>query len=67
MLRYGLYDLQDQSPICYCARCKGEIYYGNICFPYIGEQVLCQECHEEIDDGTTLFYYAGYNDIVGIT
>lgn len=65
-MRYGLYDPQDQSPICYCARCQGEIYYGNICFPAYGEQVLCQECYEEMRELTGRFAYAGDDDTYGI-
>lgn len=61
-MRFGLYDRQDQNPICYCARCRGEIYYGNICFPLEGERMLCQECGEEAQ--MTRFEYAG-EDMTG--
>lgn len=63
-MNYGLYDPQDQSPICYCSRCRGEIYYGNICFPTDGEQVLCQECYEDEDEKSDMYQYAG-TDIIG--
>lgn len=58
----ALYDPQDQSPVCYCAWCQGEIYPSNICYPLDGWQVLCQECHDEAGEVGNVFLYAGDND-----
>lgn len=55
----GLHDPQDELPVYYCARCQGEIYYGEICYPLDGWQVLCEECHDETGDDSNIFIYAG--------
>lgn len=60
-LSYCADDPQDQSPICYCARCRGEIYRGNICYPR-GWQMLCPECNSEEEEPEEVFVYAGYDN-----
>lgn len=64
-MNYGLYDRQDQIPVCYCLRCQGEIYHGNTCYPINGWQVLCQECYDESTEHSGQFWYAG-TDIEGM-
>ena len=56
------YNPQDQSPVCYCARCRAEIYPGNTCYPIDGWQVLCPECHDKTGETSGVFEYAGYDD-----
>ena len=60
-MRFQIYDdFQQHNPIYYCARCGGEIYKGNTCYPVNGWQVLCPECAEEIGICDAQPEYAGY-------
>lgn len=42
-LRSPLTDLQVEEPVCWCGRCKGEVYSGESVFRW-EKQRICADC-----------------------
>ena len=59
-LRCGsFYDPQDETPVRYCTRCFGEMYFGDVCYPLGWGQTICQACYDETNETSDEFMYVG--------
>ena len=40
-------DIQQDTPACYCKRCKGEVYSGETVYAWEGKQI-CSDCFKAV-------------------